>query len=412
MKKVLVVLIASIVSLSMLFANGASETAAAKPYKIGVATIHEGETWEIQKKYYNEEVGPALNMEFMFSEKISDVNALVDFMDQAYAAGCVGIINFSTSSDAVRQGSRKAEEWGIWFVTQNSALTEDVATVAHNMGHCGASATGMGRAYGEAINYLLSDGKEHSIFIFSGAAVGGAIGQGAASHYYTVEGILKAMQENYGLTYDKSIDEIINNQNPGEVSTGNPNVKIYIYPGLQVASAITAAQTQLQNGPYDMFAACFSYASFTNAISDVEKSTGKNIKVLGTVSIEKQTSTGFASKDIYGDSILNAAVLNPLNIQNGMCAVILYNALTGHADAMKANGHTILFKVEPWFCKDAATYENISLLDTSHETYVLGADDLLALCVDRNPSVTYKDIEAKLAELADIDGIIADKLNK
>jgi len=411
MKKILVVLIVSVLAVGMVFANAGSESkGAATPYKIGVATIHEGETWEIQKKYYNEEVGPALNMEFMFSEKISDVNALVDFMDQAYAAGCVGIINFSTSGDAVRQGSRKAEEWGIWFVTQNSALTEDVATVAHNMGHCGASATGMGRAYGEAIDYLLSDGKEHSIFIFSGAAVGGAIGQGAASHYYTVEGILKAMQENYGLTYDKSIDDIINNQNPGEVSTGNPNVKIYIYPGLQVASAITAAQTQLQNGPYDMFAACFNYASFTNAIADVEKSTGKNIKVLGTVSIEKQTQTGFSSKDIYGDSILNAAVLNPLNIQNGMCAVILYNALTGHADAMKANGHTILFKVEPWFCKDAATYENISKLDTSHETYVLNANDLLALCVDRNPSVTYKDIEAKLSELANIDNIIANKL--
>lgn len=412
MKKLLVIMMVALIAVASVFAGGSSESADAgkKPYKIGVATIHEGETWEIQKTYYNEEVGPALNMEFMFSEKISDANGLVDFMDQAYAAGCDGIINFSTSSDAVRQGSRKAEEWGIWFVTQNSALTEDVAMIEHNLGHCGASATGMKRAYKEAINSLLSDGEKHSIFIFSGAAVGGAVGQGAASHYYTVEGILTAMQEKYGLTYTKSIDDIINNQNPGEVETGNSDIKIYIYPGLNVTSAITAAQTQLQNGPYDIFAAVFSYSSFTNAINDVEKSTGKNIKVLGTVSIEKQTSTGFSSLDSFGTSVLSAAVLNPLNIQNGMCAVLIYNALTGHADKMKADGHTILFKVEPWFCKDSATYENISRLDNSHETYVLNGNDLKALCVENNPAITYRDIEKKLAELADIDAIIADKL--
>jgi ABC-type sugar transport system substrate-binding protein len=411
MKKVLVVLLVAVMAASMVFANGSAEQTEQKVYKIGVGTIHEGETWEIQKAYYENEVGPALNMEFMFSEKLSDANGLVDFMDQAYAAGCDGIISFVTSNDAVAQGSRKAEEMGIWFVTQNSALNKDVQTVEHNLGHCGASATGMARAYSEAITELLSDGEYHSIFIFSGAAVGGAIGQGAASHYYTVEGILEAMQEKYGLVYESSIDDIINNQNPGEVATGNPNVKIYIYPGTNVTAALTAAQTQFQNGPYDMFAATFRYSSFTNALADVEKSTGKNIKILGTVSIEKQTSTGFATKDTFGDSVLNAAVLNPLNIQNGMCAVIMYNALTGHADAMKAEGKTILFKVEPWFCKDAETYEKISTLDTSHETYILNADDLHALCVDKNPSVTYKDIEAKLAELADVNSIIADKLN-
>ena len=411
MKKVLVVLLVAVLAASMVFANGSSEQAEQKVYKIGVGTIHEGETWEIQKTYFEEEVGPALNMEFMFSEKLSDANGLVDFMDQAYAAGCDGIISFVTSNDAVAQGSRKAEEMGIWFVTQNSALNTQVQTVEHNLGHCGASATGMARAYSEAITELLSDGEYHSIFIFSGAAVGGAIGQGAASHYYTVEGILEAMQEKYGLVYESSIDDIINNQNPGEVATGNPNVKIYIYPGTNVTAALTAVQTQFQNGPYDMFAATFRYSSFTNALADVEKSTGKNIKILGTVSIEKQTSTGFATKDTFGDSVLNAAVLNPLNIQNGMCAVIMYNALTGHADAMKADGKTILFKVEPWFCKDAETYEKISVLDTTHEAYILNADDLHALCIDRNPSVTYKDIEAKLAELADINSIIANKLN-
>ncbi|MGN1331496.1 MAG: hypothetical protein ACI4V0_01885 [Lachnospiraceae bacterium] len=379
-------------------------------YKIAVATIMEGETWEAQKSYYENVVGPALNMEFMFSEKLADANGLVDFMERAYAAGCVGLINFVTSNDAISQGARKAEEWGMWFVTQNSALNEEVAELTYNLGHCGASAQGMGTAYANAFDKLLSDGENHSVFIFSGAAVGGASGQGAASHYYSVEGILQAMQDKYDLTYEKSIDEIINNQNPGEVATGNSDIKIYIYPGVDFAAATTAVQTQFQTGDYDIFAAVLSYSAFTNAISDVEGSLGKNIKIIGTASIEAQTATGFETIDSQNDTMLNAAVINPLNNANGICAVILYNALTGHADAMKDNGKAVLFKVEPWDCMSADIYTNIAQLDTLAETYVLNADDLQALCVENDGSITFQTIEAKLEALADVESIIAEKI--
>ncbi len=387
------------------------EPTATEPYKIGVATIHEGESWEVQKKYFEEEVGPALNMEFVFSERVTDAAGLIQFMETAYAAGCVGILSMVTSNDAVAQGAQRAEEWGIWFVTQNSARNDEVATLSYNLGHCGASATGVGDAYAKAFAELLGDGEDHSIFVFAGAAVGGAIGQGAASHYYSVQGILEAAQAQYGLTYANSMEDMINNQNPGEVAlSGNDNVKIYLYPGLDVAAATTAAQTQFQNGGYDIFAAVFSYSQFTNVLSDVEQSQSRDIKVVATAPIEAQTLTGFTTQDSQGNGILNAAVINPLNTQNAICSVLLYNALTGHADAMKNGGETILFKVDPWVCMDAETYEGISQLDTSSETYVMNADDLHELCVDRNPDVTYEDIEAKLAELTDIDAIIADKL--
>lgn len=409
MRKVLVALLIGLVVMGSLFANGSAETPQGN-YKIAVATIFEGETWEIQKSYYENELGPALHMEFLFSEKLSDANGLIDFMERAYAAGCQGTISFVTSNDAVAQGARKAEEWGMYFITQNSALNKDVAALSHNLGHCGASATGMGDAYEKAFDQLLSDGADHSVYIFSGAAVGGAIGQGAASHYYSVYGMLEAMQKQYNLKYTKTIDEIINNQNPGEVETGNPNIKIYIYPGVDVTGAIRSAQSQFQTGAYDTFAAVFSYSAFANALSGVESSLGKDIKIIGTASIEAQTATGFSTFDPTGDTILNAAVINPLNAANAICASVMYNALTGHADAMKDNGNAVLFKVNPWACSGASVYEGISKLDSSHETYVVNGEDIKALLCDSTPGVTYKTMEAKLVELADVDAIIAAKL--
>lgn len=410
MKKIGVIFAAVLMVAMTVSCSGKSEKSAkAEKYKIALATIHEGESWEIQKKYFEEEVGPTLNMEFMISEKLQDANGLIDFMERAYAAGCVGILNYVTANDAVAQGARRAEEWGMWFITQNSAINNEVADIPHNLGHCGASATGMGAAYEKAFNQILNDGKDHSLFIFSGAAVGGAIGQGAASHYYSVQGMLQAMQKRYNLTYDRSIDAIINNQNPGKVNTGNSNISIYIYPGFNPADAAVAAQTQFQNGSYDIFAAVFSYSMFVNALNDIEKSQNRNIKIIGTAAIEQQTATGFSTADSQGDTVLNAAVINPLNVQNGMAMAILYNALTGHAEAMKDNGKAVLFKVEPWACMGADVYDSISRLDKSADTYVVNAADLKNLCIENNSSVTFRTIEQKLADLADVDSIIAAK---
>ena len=383
--------------------NDASEG----PRKIGVATVHEGETWEIQKKYFTEELGPALNMEFMFSEKLSDANGLVDFMDQAYAAGCVGIINLVTQNDAVAQGARKAEEWGIWFATQNSALNGDVAELSHNLGHCGAGALQFGEAYKTAFKELIGDGEPHSVVIFSGAAVGGAIGQGAASHYYSVEGMLKAFQETYDLKFEKSLDEIINNQDPGEVATGRDDVKIYIFPGRDPSAALPTIQAQLQTGDYDTFAAVFSFSAFTTAIDEVEKSLNKDIRIIGTASIEAQTETGFNTKDSFGSPILNAAIINPLNVANAVNAIEIYQGLAGRGENMKDGGKAVLLGVYPWACMGADTYANIGKLDASHETYVINSDDLAQYLTE---TATVKDLNALLDSVADVNSVVAKKL--
>ena len=75
-------------------------------HKVGVATVHEGEAWEIAKTYLETVVGPTFNMEFIYSEVLHDANGLIAFMEQCYAAGCDGIVNLVTSNDAIAQGAQ------------------------------------------------------------------------------------------------------------------------------------------------------------------------------------------------------------------------------------------------------------------------------------------------------------------
>ena len=420
MKKIIALLLVAVMAFGLVACGGNNTPAAnnggeagsnegldlSVHHKIGVATVHSGEAWEIAKNYLDTVVGPTFNMEFIYSEVLSDANGLIAFMEQCYAAGCDGIINLLTQNDGISQGAHKAEEWGIYFVTQNSAWVEEVAELCHNIGHCGASPESVGDAYKAAFKEILSDGQPHSVYLFSGVAVGGDKGQGAASHFYSAVGVLEAFQETYGLTYDKPIADLVNQQDPGEVNTGNPDVHIYLAPGRNPGDAVTAALPVLQTGNYDIFAAVFSFAAFTNAIADVETSLNKDIKVIGTAQIEQQTKTGFETTDPLGNSVLNGAILNDLPLACAINAIELMQAFNGCADAMKDNGKTVLLGVPSFAVLGADTYAKAEMLNTSPELYILTSEDLLALA---QPGVTWKDLEAKLAEIADLDALLTAK---
>ena len=406
MKKLLTILLSLLVVFSLAAcnngggndANGGSEN---QTIKIGVATQFEGDQWVVQKDYYEKELAPALGVEFMFSEKISDANGLVDFINQAYAAECQGILNYLTQDEPVQQGARKCEEYGMYFVTQNSKVITEVAGLEHNVGHCGADPMKMGAAYKTLFKDLLADGP-HSLFLYSCAAPG----QMAASHYYSSLSILEAFQEAYGLTFEKSLEEIVNTQEPGEWATGRDDIKLYIYPGLDFENIPLAAQTIMQDGDYDIFAACAMFQAFTSGIDAIEKSTGKDIKIVGTVGIDDAAKGGFNTQDSFGNPVLNAAMINPLNPANGVDTALLINGIKGAGAQMKDNGQALLVGVAPFICKDAATYDQISKLDTSVGNYVLSGEDIKALTVLENPSVTWKEIDAKLNQIADIEYVL------
>jgi len=380
--------------------QGGSE--APQTIKIGVATQFEGDQWVPQKDYYEKELGPALNIEFMISERIQDANGLVDFIDQAYAAECQGIINYLTQPEPVQMGARKCEEYGMFFVTQNSKVTDEVATLEHNIGHCGADPVKMGNAYKTLFKDLLADGP-HSLLLYSCAAPG----QMAASHYYSSLAILEAFQEAYGLTFEKSLDEIVNNQEPGEYATGRDDVKIYVYPGLPNTEGLTdGVQTVLQSGDYDIFAACANFAAFSTGIDAVEKALNKDIKVVGTVGLDEATQGGFSTKDSFGNPVLNAGMINPLNPANAINTAELVNGILGAGAQMKDNGKAVLVGVAPFICKDIDTYNKIANLDRSSGLYILSGEDVKALTVLGNPSVTWKDIDNKLNQIADIEYVL------
>ena len=373
---------------------------------IAVASMRAGARFADERKYYENVVGPTLGWDFLFYEGVDDLETLLNFMEGAYAMGAKGVLNYYTPGTL--KGADLAEELGMFFSTQASRLPnfEEGSSQAYNLGNVGASVEGVASAYKQAFEALLSDGQNHSVIIYTVLAPD----KRAASHYYSTEAILKAMQEHYELVYSDSIDALINNYIPGEIETGNPDVKIFLCPGSNNEAAQSNINVPLHSGDYDVFVTFTNFHTFMGSIAEVEETTQKDIKVIATVNTGENTYKGFHNQDIFGNPVLNTAIINPLNVASGISAAMMYNALNGDPAAMQLDGKPAQLFVIPWLCPDAQTYDKVEGLETSQGTsYVIDKEDLEALLVTNKPDVTVQDMEDKLEQLGDIDQVISSK---
>lgn len=373
---------------------------------IAVASMRAGARFADERKYYENVVGPTLGWDFLFYEGVDDLETLLNFMEGAYAMGAKGVLNYYTPGTL--KGAELAEELGMFFSTQASRLPnfEEGSSQAYNLGNVGASVEGVASAYKQAFEALLSDGQNHSVIIYTVLAPD----KRAASHYYSTEAILKAMQEHYELVYSDSIDALINNYIPGEIETGNPDVKIFLCPGSNNEAAQSNINVPLHSGDYDVFVTFTNFHTFMGSVAEVEEATQKDIKVIATVNTGENTYKGFHNQDIFGNPVLNTAIINPLNVASGISAAMMYNALNGDPAAMQLDGKPAQLFVIPWLCPDAQTYDKVEGLETSQGTsYVIDKEDLEALLVTNKPDVTVQDMEDKLEQLGDIDQVISSK---
>jgi hypothetical protein len=397
MKKLLALVLAFGLTFSV-FAGGKGDAAsggALKPVKIAVAFWQIDANAILIQKYFQDYISPALNVSFMFSETIDDADKLMTFMENAYAAGCQGILNYQNSS--VEQAISKANELGLYIATQttNTAANKDSK---YNTGFVAATAEGVAKTFGDLVNSLVNDGKPHNVIIVSAGA-----GLGNNEHYESTVNILNTLKTVYGLNYTRAIPELARSR--GETQAANDKgVKIAIYPGYPTGNTyVTGMSTLLQTGDYDTILACnAAYAQFSVAVDEVEKAYKKDIRVAAITSITPQTKTAFTTTDSTGHASLNSALLMPsISTATGLFALV-YNGITGFGDNVRRNGSTVYYDSPKWKCSSANDYGRIELINTSPDKYEVTVDELKQMLGVFNANVTadsiYKQLEGVTSE--------------
>jgi len=376
-----------------LYAGGSQQSGGAgtalKPVKIAVAFWQIDANALLVQKYLKEYVGPAFNVTFMFSEALDNADKLMTFMENAYAAGCEGIMNYQNSS--IPQAVAKANELGMYIATNATPVPEN-KDLPYNMGFVAASAAGVAKSFGELVKDLVNDGKSHSIIVVSaGAAFGNA------EHYESTVAILSTLKEVYGLKYAKDIKDLAVSRAETD-AVNDKSIKITIYPGYPTGNTyVTGISALLQTGEYDTILACnAAYSRASVAIDEVEKAYKKNIRISAPMMMDDTTKTVFSTRDSTGDYSLDSAVLTPnVSLAAGLFTLV-YNGITGHADKVRPGSVAGYYDSPKWKCPSADDYVRISKVNTSDATWEVNLDELKQMLVEFNPNANADSIYKRL----------------
>jgi hypothetical protein len=400
MKKLFIIVLALGLAVSV-FAGGKGESTPAgdgpvlKPVKIAVAFWQIDANAILIQKYLQSYISPALNVSFMFSEAIDDAEKLMTFMENAYAAGCQGIMNYQGTS--IEQAISKANELGLFIANQTPNAAENKDS-PYNTGFVAAMAEGVAKSFGDLVNDLVNDGKPHNVIIVSAGA-----GLGNAEHYESTVNILNTLKRVYGLSYTRPVEDLARSR--AETQAANDKgIKIAIYPGYPTGNTyVTGMSTLLQTGDYDTILACnAAYAQFSVAVDEVEKAYKKDIRVAAITSITDQTKTAFTTIDSTGHNSLNSALLMPsISTATGLFALV-YNGITGFGDNVRRNGGTLYYDSPKWKCNGVDEYRRIEQINTSADKYEVTLDEIKQMLGVFNPNITadslYRQLEGVTSE--------------
>ena len=367
-------------------------------YKIAVAFTQINATALAQQEYLEKYIGPAFNVEFMFSEAVDSAEVAMTFIENAYAAGCNAIMNFQNSS--VEQINAKANELGMYIISNAPAAENN--DLPYVLGNMLAPVSGAAAAYTQMVEQFTADGQPHNVVIISAGA-----GLGNEQHYECTYAMLEALQDHYNLTYSDTIENLASSRGMTEVNTGT-DMKILLYPGYPNSDTyVSGLSSELQTGDYDIVLGCNQATTrFAVAIDEVERAYDIDVKVGYFTSIDEAATASVTTKDVHGNSSIDSIVVNPGNVLVGGMFAVLYNGISGHADAMRTDGAGTVFDSPLWLAADAETYLKLASLNSSADTLELSVEDIQDMLCVYNSSADSASIQEDLLGLT-ADAVLA-----
>ncbi len=357
-----------------------------EPKKIAVASFSTDQYALLYQTYFSDYIGPRFNVEFMYSEGLSSAEDVITFLENAYAAGCEGVINYV--SESTDQITAKANELGLYIVT-NTTKPGTETKMPYNLGYVGADTATSAKDFALLIRDLIGDDtKKHNFVMLSGGA-----GLGKANDLACTVSALQTIADIYGFEYEKDVNDLASVRAETEC-VNNSDITVTVYPGYDNTDTYAPGLSALlQTGIYDIIL-CNStaFASAATVIDEVERASGVNIEIVAKAQVNDTIETSFATKDSFGDTFLHSAVLTPSISTAASLFAIVYNGITGYADVVRQGGEAIFFDNPKWVCYNAGEYEAIKQLNVSDDTWEITAEDMEEVLGVYNPNVTANEM--------------------
>lgn len=352
-------------------------------FKIGVINGAFDNESNMRQKYLEEYVAPRFNVEFVFSEAIRNGEEEVAFIENLSAAGGKAVMAYRYQNR--EQIARLCNELGIYYVfngeIQEGDSFEGMDTF---VGSTLNTMDDVETVYAEAVKDWAGTEGEHGFIILSALAA-----QENLQHKLATGTVLNTLAQSYGLTFEKSVEELVVVSEPTE-AVNDAGLPVYIYPGVPNNDAfLNGISSALQTGKYDMVLASSNLFDRLGVIVDEnEKAIGRNIRVVSIANVSPELQKAVSTLDAYGEPSLNACVVKSPSYTSGPMFAMLYNALTGHIDVLKPEGQATTINYALWGCSTVEDVQKVGNYDLDSDSYTFDEEHLKAILYDYNPELT------------------------
>ena len=314
-------------------------------------------------------------MKFIFSGKIADTQAECDFIDEAKANGAEGIISFAGFADGLQDVIKTCEKDEIYYALgSNSVSDENYEVIRDNpwyMGSVGPDLEAVYEAGCDMTEFFLDKGAGNIVIMSGGASVGNRL------HQVRSWGMLNTLEEKAGLVLPESAEELSKTDKTTELTDKDGMVHVTICPGYtEGGNGLKNLEAVLSSGNCNTLMSAFHVSTYLDKISAKEKEQNSNIMVGAIDSFSEQNFEIFKEKDSFGNAPIDY-VRGKYASMAGPAFAMIYNAITGSADAVKEDGEAVRLYQDLWTAKSEEEYIELYGYATGIYENAYSCDDLM-----------------------------------
>ncbi len=385
MKRRLIAAILALVLCLGLAACGAAKTEAPKyttepVHKIGVIVYNTGDNEVIAfREYLQGYIESNFEMvQFIYSDSVRSGEEELDFIRKACGDGVEGFLSF-VSYDLAAEVALCEENRVYYLMAAGTVADEAFDAVASNPWFLGMF--GPGRAFefqagADLARWFAEQGFGDRYFVLSGGAP-----MGNEMHYQRTLGILNALAVAYGVSFDRSREELAKSDAP--ITLTADGLTVTICPGyVSRENYLETAKNAYAEGTYDAVLSVLPPAGMADVIGKTP---------LGVVD-------AFHTRNLqlFNDGTLRYCI-GKYSSMVGPAFALMLNALTGHAEEFRYNGKAVRVTQVFWVSDSYDDYVAKYALATSATRNAYSFEDLSRVITLYNPDADLNELVA-LAE--------------
>lgn len=326
------------------------------------------------------------DVDFLYSSEVNSKEEEMQFLQDAIDAGVEGILAFNTYD--LEAEVQLCADNGVYFIRPSGTIApEDLEKVAYNPYFLGFFGPGNEMEYEAGFHmasYFTEEKMGDSYFIVSGGASSNVM------HEKRTEGILDALQQSYGVTFEKSSAELAVTEEPVHLEAGD--LKVCIFPGyIGMPQVGEQAKAEFASDPADIVLGAIPLQKIAASLGDAK---------LGIIDCyTEQNGELFKNGSLKYLCGKYESIIGP-------AFAALYNAMTGYAEDFRdEDGKAFAIQQGFWTSTDYEDFEEKYELSSGITLNAYSYEDLLGVCKAHNPSATLDELKA-LAGAWDFDSAL------